>query len=59
MDEAFEKVQNEEMFQFAGVSAKQAFGHQISSGFAYDKNTGKDITYESGNRVDVNPSDTE
>jgi hypothetical protein len=47
------------MFQFAGVSPKQAFGHLIASGFAYDKVTGKDITYETGNRVKINPSDTE
>ena len=59
MDKDFEKAQNEEMFQFAGVSAKQAFGHQIGAGFAYDKNTGKDITYESSNRVPIKPSDTE
>jgi hypothetical protein len=59
MDTDFLKVQEEEMFQFAGVNPKQAFGHLISSGFASDSITGKDITYETGNRVKINPSDTE
>ncbi len=59
MDKDFLRVQEEEMFQFVGVSPKQAFGHLISSGFASDSITGKDITYETGNRVKINPSDTE
>jgi hypothetical protein len=59
MDKDFLRVQEEEMFQFAGVNPKQAFGHLISSGFASDSITGKDITYETGNRVKINPSDTE
>jgi hypothetical protein len=59
MDQDFIRAQEEEMYQFAGVNAKQAYGHMIASGYAYDAITGKDITYESGNRVTVNPSDTE
>jgi len=59
MDEAFEKAQNEEMFQFAGVDAVQAFGHQIGAGFAYDRNTGEDITYQKSNLVPIKPSDTD
>ena len=59
MDDKFIRAQEEEMYQFAGVNAKQAYGHQIASGFAYDSITGKDITYETGNRVKISPSDTE
>lgn len=59
MDLEFKEALTEEMFEFAGVEATQAFGHQLSPGFAYDSITGKDITYEDSNRVKVNPSDTE
>lgn len=59
LDEKFEKALEEEMFEFAGVEATQAFGHQLAPGFAYDRTTGKDITYEESNRVKINPSDTE
>ena len=59
MDEKFEKALDEEVFKFAGVDAKQAFGTQISSGFAYDRLTGEDITYQDENLVTFKPSDTD
>ena len=59
LDQAFVKVQEEEMFQFAGVQPYQAFGHQIGAGFSYDRRTGEDTTYQQSNRVPIKPSDTE
>ena len=59
LDQKFEKILEEEIYQFAGVNPTQAFAHQIGPGFAYDKNTGEDITYQQSNRVPIKPSDTE
>ena len=59
LDDRFEKILEEEIYQFAGVQPTQAFAHQIGPGFAYDRNTGEDITYQQTNRVPIKPSDTE
>ncbi len=59
MDTKFDKALEEEIYQFAGVQPTQAFGHRLGAGFAYDKNTGEDITYQQSNRVPIKPSDTE
>lgn len=55
MDEEFEKAQIDYIYEFANVSATQAFGHKIDAGFAYD-DFGRDVTFDDDQLVQINPS---
>jgi len=55
MDEDFKEAQEENAFEFAGVSSYQAAGTKIDSGFASQGQTGRDFTYDENNEVIVTP----
>lgn len=57
MDEAFDKVQEEYVYEFAGVNSYEMFPNQIDSGFATQNQTGKDITYDEDQEVQVHPNE--
>jgi len=57
-DQAFERVQKSEPYQFACVASYKMFGSKIDAGFAYDE-AGQDLTYEEDNVVVVTPSDSD
>lgn len=57
MDDAFKIIQEEEAFQFAGVSSYEAFGTKIDAGFANEAQTGVDITYTSEQEVLISPNE--
>ena len=57
MDKEFETALLENLTEFAGVDPWQMFGHKIDAGFAYEKGTGEDITYNSDQLVIVSPGD--
>lgn len=57
MDDAFAKIQEEYIYEFADVSAFNVFPHQIDSGFATQNQTGKDITYDEDQEVQVHPNE--
>jgi len=57
MDKEFETVMESNPHEFAGVSAYEMFGHKIDAGFASESQTGRDITYDSDQRVIVTPSE--
>lgn len=57
MDEAFEKIQEEYVHEFADVSAFNLFPSQIDSGFATEPQTGRDITYDEDQKVIITPSE--
>ena len=57
MDEAFEKVQEEYAFEFAGVGALHIFGTKVDAGFQYEPQTGRDYTYSEDNKVIINPDE--
>lgn len=55
MDEAFEKVMEEEPHEFAGVSAYELFGTKVDAGFATEPQTGRDKTYNEDQRIIITP----
>ena len=55
MDKEFTQAQEENIYEFAKVSAVQAFSHKVDAGFAYDE-FGRDITFDENQRVMINPS---
>ena len=57
MDEAFEKVMEEEPHEFAGVEAYELFGTKIDAGFAREAQTGRDITYDEDQSVIITPNE--
>ena len=57
MDKAFEKAQEDDAFEFAGVSAYEAMGTVVNAGFAYQGGTGKDYTYDEDNKVIITPNE--
>lgn len=57
MDVAFEKVQGEEIYEFADVSAFHMFPSQIDSGFASEPQSGKDTTYDEDQEVMHHPNE--
>jgi len=57
MDEAFEKVMEEEPHEFAGVSAYELFGTKVDAGFAREAQTGRDITYDEDQRIIITPNE--
>jgi len=57
MDEAFEKVMEEEPHEFAGVSAYELFGTKIDAGFQSQPQTGVDTTYSDDNEIIITPNE--
>jgi len=57
MDEAFEKAQEEFVYEFAGVDALHIFGSKIDAGYAYENQTGRDFTFDKENKVIVTPDE--
>lgn len=58
MDEAFEKVQEEEVYEFADVSSFNMFPSQIDSGFSSEPQTGRDTTYSGDQEVMHHPNES-
>ena len=56
-DEQFEKAQTDDAHEFADVSSVNLFGTKIDAGFAYQDQTGIDVTYSDGNEVISAPND--
>ena len=57
MDEAFEKVMEEEPHEFAGVSAYELFGTKVDAGFQSQPQTGVDTTYGDNNEIIITPNE--
>ncbi len=57
MDKDFEKAQEDNAFEFAGVSAYETAGTKIDAGFASQGQTGKDYTYSDDNEVIITPNE--
>lgn len=55
MDEDFKIVQDERPDQFAGVDTYQMFSTKVDAGFAYDPQTGRDLTYDEDQLVEFGP----
>jgi hypothetical protein len=55
MDEEYKVALESVDFITAGISSENMFGHQIEAGFAYDPDTGEDITYSDDNVVIITP----
>lgn len=51
MDKSFAEALEAFPHEFASVDAYEMFGTKIDAGFQYDPVTGKDITYNSNNKV--------
>lgn len=59
MDEKYELAIEEFAYEFAGVSAVNILGTKIDAGFAYEPQTGRDMTYTEDNVTIVSPKDTD
>jgi len=59
MDEEFVAFQEDRPDLFGDVEAFHAFGTKIDVGFAYEGQTGKDITYDSVAEVDFSPKEND
>jgi hypothetical protein len=59
MDEQYEKAIENFAFEFAGVSAVNALGTKIDAGFAYEPQTGRDLTYDDDNVTILTPKETD
>ncbi|GAH12958.1 unnamed protein product [marine sediment metagenome] len=57
MDRIFEKAKEESAFEFAGVGALNLFGTKVDAGFAYEEQTGRDMTYSSSNEIIIHPDE--
>lgn len=59
MDLAFAAAMLENPAEFAGVESFEMFGHKIDAGFAYEEETGRDLTYLRDQLVIITPGDSE
>ena len=59
MDEEFEKAKLENIHEFAGVDAFKIFGTQVEPGFAYEQETGRDITFDEDQKVLFGPNEND
>jgi len=57
MDKAFEQIQEDYAYEFAGVSSYNMFPHQIDSGFSTESQTGRDTTYSTDQEIIINPNE--
>jgi len=59
MDEDFEKAKLENVHEFAGVDSFKIFGTQVEPGFAYEPETGRDVTYDDDQEVLFGPNEND
>ena len=59
MDEEFVAFQEDRPDLFGDVEAFHAFGTKVDAGFAYEGQTGEDITYSEVTEVDFNPKEND
>jgi len=57
LDLEFKEAQDEFAFEFAGVDATQIAGTKIDAGFAYEAQTGRDVTFYKDNFVIITPNE--
>lgn len=57
LDADWEKAQDELLSEMSGVSAYNLFGTKVDAGFAYEHQTGRDITYDEDQTVIHNPNE--
>jgi len=55
MDEKFVEVQENYPELFTSADYESLFGNKIDAGFAYEPQTGRDITYETDQKVIISP----
>ena len=58
LDEKFQAIMEERPDQFAGVDSYKMFGHKVDAGFAYNPQTGDEITFEDDQQVIFEPTDS-
>jgi hypothetical protein len=59
MDEEFLSFQESRPDLFGGVDPFHMFGTKVDAGFAYEGQTGEDITYSEVNEVDFTPNEND
>ena len=59
LDEDFRRAMEENPTAFANTDAWEGFGHVADPGFAYEEQTGRDLSYDSDRLVKVTPGETE
>lgn len=59
LDAEFKQALEDNVYEFAGVSASHMFGTKIDAGFQYEPGTGVDTTYTDDNKVIINPSEAD
>lgn len=59
MDIEWIRVQEENALEFAGVSGVNVLGTKFDAGFAYEVQTGRDLTYRDGNVTVISPKETD
>jgi len=59
MDAEYEKAQQDDPYEFAGVAACHMFGTKIDAGFQYEDVTGVDTTYTDDNIVIIQPGEAD
>ena len=59
MDKDWQDELENNPHKFAGVSESHLFGSKIDAGFAYESQTGIDLTYVDANKVGITPEDTD
>ena len=57
LDTEFSDIQNERPDEFANVQSFEMFGHSATAGFAYEPQTGIDITHSSDQIVEIKPDE--
>jgi len=57
MDDDFRVAIEENALEFADVADYQLAGHKIDAGFAYDNQTGVDLTYDEAQEVIITPNE--
>ena len=59
MDDKYTEALEEFAIEFAGVSGVNALGTKIDAGFAYESQTGRDLTYREDNVPILSPKETD
>lgn len=59
MDDMWNKEVEDNPHKYAGVNPCHIFGSKIDAGFAYENETGRDMTYDTDNEVNVYPADSD
>uniref|UniRef100_A0A6M3J8E4 Uncharacterized protein n=1 Tax=viral metagenome TaxID=1070528 RepID=A0A6M3J8E4_9ZZZZ len=57
MDKKWEAAKDELIVELAGVSGYQFFGTKVDAGFAYEEQTGRDITFDTEQIVIHHPNE--